>query len=117
MEVPYRFNRGIVHHGDMPHLSTPVRSVTPSSKKRVIIGFNAFTAEVEACCARAPEHSDAFVATVRLYQRMGRVVGEGEREGKGKLTLDAVRANPQLAKVLIGLAREKRRQESLEKSG
>ena len=34
----------------------------------MILGFNCFSNTVGACCLRAPEHSDAFNRTVRLYQ-------------------------------------------------
>ena len=36
--------------------------------RRVILGFNCFPATVGECCMRAPEHSDAFNRTVKLYQ-------------------------------------------------
>lgn len=36
--------------------------------QRVILGFNCFPAETGECCRRAPEHSDAFNRTVKLYQ-------------------------------------------------
>jgi hypothetical protein len=36
----------------------------------VILGFNCFPADVGECCLRAPEHSDAFNRTIKLYQTM-----------------------------------------------
>jgi len=68
-EIRYKCNRGILHDGDLPHLSTPITHIVPG-KRRVIFGFNCFTEEVGACCIRAPEHSDAFNRTVKLYQAM-----------------------------------------------
>ena len=74
--VRYKCNRGIFHDGDFPHQSTPVSSLPldstgiGSTVRRVILGLNCFTQEVAECCARAPEHSDAFNRTVKLYQAM-----------------------------------------------
>lgn len=105
--IRYKYNRGILHDGDLPHYSTPVTKLfdrrnngdflakrtsspkisTPTSAttdspgqrlplRRVILGFNCFSEAVAECCARAPEHSDAFNRTVRLYQAMAHVSGE-----------------------------------------
>jgi hypothetical protein len=65
----YRRNRGIMHDGNFPHLSTPVTHLKPGCK-RVILGFNCFSDAVGECCIRAPEHSDAFNRTIKLYQTM-----------------------------------------------
>lgn len=65
----YKHNRGIIHDGDYPHLSTPVTYVRPGLK-RAILGFNCFPAATGECCMRAPEHSDAFNRTIKLYQTM-----------------------------------------------
>lgn len=65
----YRRNRGILHDGNYPHLSTPVTYLRPGIK-RVILGFNCFPEDVGECCLRAPEHSDAFNRTIKLYQTM-----------------------------------------------
>ena len=67
VKIRYRRNRGIIHDGDFPHFSSPVQSL-PAGSKRVIVGFNFFSAAVGECCMRAPEHSDAFNRTVKLYQ-------------------------------------------------
>ena len=56
IRVPYRFNRGIVHDGDFPHLSTRIEEL-PSHLRRVILGFNLFTHDVGPDAQRAPEHS------------------------------------------------------------
>ena len=67
--VRYKYNRGTLHDGNYPHQSTPVRYIK-TGYKRVILGFNAFTEEMGECCMRAPEHSDAFNRTIKLYQTM-----------------------------------------------
>lgn len=67
--IRYKQNRGILHDGDFPHLSTEVKYLKPGLK-RVILGFNCFPVQLEECCARAPEHSDAFNRTIKLYQTM-----------------------------------------------
>lgn len=36
----------------------------------MILGFNCFTKELAECNLRAPEHSDAFNRTIKLYQKM-----------------------------------------------
>jgi hypothetical protein len=69
LTIPYMYNRGILHDGDYPHYSTEVESIK-EGYKRVILGFNAFTKEVSECNMRAPEHSDAFNRTIKLYQKM-----------------------------------------------
>lgn len=70
--VRYKHNRGIMHDGDYPHLSTPIEYIKPGIK-RVIMGFNCFTEELSECNLRAPEHSDAFNRTIKLYQAMSNV--------------------------------------------
>ena len=66
--VKFQADRGILHSGSWPHLSTRILRL-PAGKKRVILGFNSFCGDaVGECCARAPEHSDAFNRTIKLYQ-------------------------------------------------
>eukprot|EP01032_Pedospumella_encystans_P015368 gene15368-17582_t len=65
----YKHNRAIVHDGNFAHLSTPITHIKPGVK-RVILGFNSFPAVLGECCMRAPEHSDAFNRTIKLYQTM-----------------------------------------------
>ena len=138
-----------MHDGDFAHLSTPVEAIRappppadggaapPETPKRVILGFNLFTSRVGACCARAPEHSDAFNATIKLYQTSAALVGgavdtkysrDGDGDGAGAgaaaararaarapkqpLTLDAVKANKPLAKMLVLLARKAKENEA-----
>ncbi len=67
--VPYHYNRATLHDGNYPHYSTEIESIKPGLK-RVILGFNCFTKELAECNLRAPEHSDAFNRTIKLYQKM-----------------------------------------------
>jgi hypothetical protein len=67
VKIRYKRNRGIIHDGDFPHFSSPIETI-PNEKRRVILGFNFFSAAVADCNSRAPEHSDAFNRTVKLYQ-------------------------------------------------
>lgn len=107
LHAPYRFNRAIVHDGDLPHLSTPIEHL-PEGTKRVILGFNLFTHDVGPMCARAPEHSEKFNNTVKLYQTMAGLNRNPANKNKEKLTLDAVKKNKGLARMLILLANKKK---------
>ena len=78
--VRYRSNRGILHDGDLPHLSTPITDIT-EGKRRVIFGFNCFSKEVGESNVRAPEHSDAFNRTVKLYQALSGMKVAGKYDG------------------------------------
>lgn len=73
--VKYTYNRGTMHDGDFPHLATPIISIT-GDKKRVIMGLNCFPNTVGECCMRAPEHSQAFNRTVKLYQTLASLTGD-----------------------------------------
>jgi hypothetical protein len=71
IHISYNRNRVTLHDGDYPHLSTPVTKLLDGEdgpRKRVILGFNFFSEAVGECCTRAPEHSEAFNRTVKLYQ-------------------------------------------------
>ena len=70
--VRYKYNRGVVFDGDLPHLATKIERLD-SSKRRVILGFNCFSSQTSECNLRAPEHSDAFNRTIKLYQTIGNV--------------------------------------------
>ena len=101
--IRYRCNRGIFHDGDLPHLSTSVQGLTEGSR-RVIFGFNCFSDEVGESCMRAPEHSDAFNRTVKLYQAMA--APKGNAEQNGQLRAKDVLKNPKLAKLLVTAAKK-----------
>jgi len=139
--VRYKTNRGILHDGDLPHLSTPVVSL-PQGTLRVILGFNCFTSEVGECCIRAPEHSQAFNRTVKLYQAMAAVTGgpvpapaSGKYDKsestpssaaavagsvgviqapKAQLSAKEILKNPALAKLLVLAARKVKEKEKEE---
>jgi hypothetical protein len=68
-KIPYLHNRGILFDGNFPHLVTQVAKIR-NSEKRVILGLNFFSSAVGECCIRAPEHSDAFNRTIKIYQLM-----------------------------------------------
>ncbi|GAX18172.1 hypothetical protein FisN_25Hh156 [Fistulifera solaris] len=92
--IPYRYNRMIVQRGHLPHLSTPIASLPPG-QQRVIVGFNVFRHDVGPFVERAPEHSSAFRRRVALQ-------GILERNMAGPaLSLESVRSNPALAKLLV----------------
>ena len=92
IRVGYKENRGILHDGDLPHLSTQVESI--EGGRRVILGFNCFTDVVGPCCERAPEHSDAFNRTVKLYQALATVGNENSsRNVNSKMQGDGCAAN------------------------
>lgn len=93
----YRRNRGIVHDGNFPHLSTPITHIKPGLK-RVILGFNSFPTVLGECCMRAPEHSDAFNRTIKLYQTMaalGVPITAGGATSGGKYRKDESSCAPQ----------------------
>ena len=103
LTIKYKRNRGILHDGDLPHLSTPVKRI-PMGTKRVILGFNCFSEAVSECCMRAPEHSDAFNRTVKIYQATAS--GKLGKQSSKKLSAKEVMKNPALAKLLVLAARK-----------
>jgi hypothetical protein len=131
--VPYCYNRGILHDGDFPHFSTEIKSIK-DGVKRVILGFNCFSKELAECNLRAPEHSDAFNRTIKLYQKMAAMglsitsgsvdnkynnsqegfMGETPSEEKtrsstlkkkGGINIEDIKKNPLLAKMIIRAAK------------
>ena len=127
--IRYRTNRGILHDGDYPHLSTPVTKL-PNNTKRVILGFNCFSKTVSECCARAPEHSDAFNRTVKLYQAVASTERSSQQsnnkdntnndsnntnKNRGKISAKDIMKNPALAKLLVLAANKIKAKEAKEK--
>ena len=138
----YKRNRGILHDGNFPHLSTPIKYIKPGCK-RVILGFNCFSDAVGECCIRAPEHSDAFNRTIKLYQTMASLgvpitaattnVGDkysstldkpspsvattntGSAGVKKGLDVKDIMKNPALAKLLVTAAKRLKAKEIEEK--
>lgn len=129
LTVPYKHNRGIFHDGDFPHFAAEITSIQPHLK-RVILGLNCFPHAIAECNLRAPEHSDAFNRTIKLYQRMASVgipissqsspsvpsssAEEGdnntnnvttEKKAKKGISVQEVMKNPALAKLLVQAAK------------
>ena len=148
LTVRYKRNRGILYDGTLPHLSTPVKEIHAATataatataaddgapRRRVILGLNCFTHEVDACCRRAPEHSDAFNRTVKLYQKMASLSsqqrltsvddtageaatpiggGSGDKPA-GALSAKDVAKNPALARLLVLAARNMKKKQQQE---
>ncbi len=124
--IPYSFNRGIVHRGDLPHLSAPITYISTndndivgsSSRSRVIVGFNAFGHDVGALIAKAPEHSKPFRRKVRMYRSTisSCVAEEGKalvnsRNVQDGIDLSQIRQNKGLVKLLVLAKREKVKEE------
>lgn len=129
VKVPYRHNRASFCDGDLPHLASKVEHLR-DNLKRVILGFNAFPAELAECCARAPEHSDAFNRTIKIYQALAaaglpitaptdetaRCEESSDPQTKDRKPAKAatgisakdIAKNPVLAKMLIAAARKER---------
>ena len=90
-------------------------------RRRVILGLNCFPAEVDECCRRAPEHSDAFNRTVKLYQKMASVSQQqncvasidGDKPA-GRLSAKDVAKNPALARLLVLAARNMKKKKKKE---
>lgn len=147
--IKYTHNRGIMHDGDFPHVATPITNMADDSpaKKRVILGLNCFPASVGECCLRAPEHSQAFNRTVKLYQTVANITGdkiaslgskygsisvEEAQNGSKDDTLEGqsaavpvkkgfsvadVKKNPALTKLLLAAARRVKDVEAKKKEG
>jgi len=119
--IPYAFNRGIVHRGDLPHLSAPVESITTdknnSSLSRVIVGFNVFGHDVGELISKAPEHSKTFRRKVRMYRstintcKPKQSKNDGNKPKQTGMDISQIRKNKGLTKLLILAKREKVKQE------
>ena len=107
--IPYAFNRGIVHNGDLPHLSSPITSIDDDHLSRVIIGFNVFGYDVGERVALAPEHSRPFRKKVRLYRS---TLNASKTDNGGNMNLSQIRKNKGLTKLLV-LAKRERVKEQL----
>mmetsp|Transcript_23602 Transcript_23602/g.40104 ORF Transcript_23602/g.40104 Transcript_23602/m.40104 type:complete len:369 (-) Transcript_23602:124-1230(-) len=120
VRVRYKQNRAMLHDGDLPHFSSPIKQLVPD-KRRVILGLNFFSDAVGECCIRAPEHSDAFNRTVKLYQMMSKLgggtpdqhkddpAGQQATEPKkkaGGITAKDIAKNPAMAKMFVLAAKK-----------
>ena len=101
--VPYRRGRCTIHDGEWPHAAEETTRL-PQGKRRVILGLNVFGSNVAEVNSRAPEHSDAFNKTVKLYQAAGNT--------GGGLTVEKLAKNKPLARLFVGLARARQDSES-----
>lgn len=117
----------------------PAAPVDPNAMRRVILGFNCFPGSIAECCRRAPEHSDAFNRTVRLYQAMksagtpvsaqaaavglkgaddqlppapGATGATGGKKKGGGITLQDLKKNPALTKLLVAAAKQMKAKEA-----
>ena len=121
--IPYSFNRGIIHNGDLPHLSAPIDSIsatTPNnSVTRVVVGFNVFGHDVGPNVSKAPEHSKQFRRKVRLYRsainacrtKDSNSLGAACKLHGGGMDISRVRQNKGLTKLLVLAKREKVKEE------
>lgn len=109
--IPYALNRGIVHNGDLPHLSAPVKLINDDHLSRVIVGFNVFGHDVGSIVQTAPEHSKPFRRKVKLYRSALNVSAaqhnDGKSGSKGGVDLSRIRKNKALTKLLVLAKREK----------
>jgi alpha-galactosidase len=116
VKVRYKCNRGILHDGDFPHASTRVEQI-PDGVKRVILGFNCFTDYVGDCCIRAPEHSDAFNRTIKLYQAMASLsnplTSSSVDKKESRISAKEVMKNPALARMLVLAAKKIKSQQEM----
>jgi len=127
--IPYCYNRAIFHHGHLPHLSTPIKSISKDSqgekKSRVILGLNVFGHDVGPAVSQAPEHSDAFRRKVRMYRALLRKSAScsnvddrscsGNPQPSNGLSMESVRKNKALSKLLILAKRERIKQDLRER--
>lgn len=131
--IPYAFNRGIVHSGNLPHLSAPVELIRDDKKdlqshqtpaeslpSRVIVGFNVFGHDVGNVIAKAPEHSKSFRRKVKLYRatvgacadkascgNMSKHNLNDQNSQNSGVNLSQVYQNKALTKLLVLAKREK----------
>jgi len=108
IRVPFKRNRLIVMSGQLPHLSMPVVSL-PLGKKRVIVGFNVFPHSIGSFVQVAPEHSPAFRRRVAMHRLMLQ-----NNKKKSTMTLEDVKSNPALSKLLVKAKRQRQKEKFAE---
>jgi len=128
--IPYKYNRMILASGHLPHLSTPIQSITlPKNsnsnddtstplKKRVILGFNVFGRDYGPMVQQAPEHSDIFRRKVKMQRLLLRQSQGSSKNGSAgntnaqqSVSLATISNNKGLSKLLVLAKREKVKQE------
>jgi hypothetical protein len=92
--IPYKYNQGILHSGNLTHLSSPVEHIGGANSKRVIVGFNVFARDVGSFVEQVPEHSAQFRRLVRLNRSL-------KANENGKFSYDSIKANKPLMKMLV----------------
>lgn len=92
--IPYKYNQGILHSGNLTHLSSPVEHIEGTNSKRVIVGFNVFAKDVGSFVEKVPEHSDQFRRMVKLNRSI-------KTNECGGLSYDSIKANKPLVKMLV----------------
>lgn len=118
--IPYRYNQGILHKGEYPHLSTLIKKMSPPNiHQRVIMGLNVFGFDVGPLVQKAPEHSATFQKKVKRMQALSRSSqisqqiycqdGQNDSTAYG-MNLHQLRKNKTLTKLLVLAKREKVKQ-------
>ncbi len=103
--VPYHFNQLTCHLGNLPHASTKIEHIG-GKQSRVIIGFNVFGHDVGPTVQRAPEHSDQFRRKIQAHRALLRL-----RSNKESLSLEQLKRNKPLSKLLVLAKRERIKQQ------
>ena len=107
--VPYKYNRGTLCDGELPHFSAPVKSI-PDGMKRVIVGFNVCNHEIGPIVEQYPEHSSKFNKWVKLSQA---TVKFNNNNG---LTVEDAKRNPKIGAFIKLLAKLQKEREERENS-
>jgi hypothetical protein len=100
MTIPYKYNQGILHSGNLTHLSSPVKLIEGTDAKRVIVGFNVFAKDVGSLVEKVPEHSVQFRRLVKL----NRSIKTNDSEG---FSYNSIKTNKPLMKMLVLAKRQK----------
>jgi hypothetical protein len=101
-------------------LSTKIESfgnaaTSTPNLKRVIVGFNVFLHDVGPIVQNAPEHSHVFNEKVKLQRQLQRQRRQQQQpnggNSGGRVSLQVLQSNPQLAKLLVLAKRQKVKQD------
>ncbi|CAJ1945138.1 unnamed protein product [Cylindrotheca closterium] len=99
ISLPYKYNQLTCHLGNLPHGSTKVEKIH-GDQLRVIVGFNVFCAKSGPLVQLAPEHSDKFRRKVL-----------GMKMFSQNVSLESIRKNKPLTRLLVMAKREKAKNE------
>ena len=131
VEIPYRYNQITCHAGHLPHSSTRIESIEDENLMRVMVGFNVFAHDIGPLVQQAPEHSDQFRRQVERRRKLLLLSNKynstgnkdesmsssspsavvDDKKSRQKLSLEAIKRNKPLAKLLVLAKREKIKQE------